>query len=519
MRITLALLALTIGVCLSGSAAGAGASPDALVFFQEDTGLGFGYEGVGYLCQSALDGAVPARLAFDLGPGDDAPLSPAFSPDGVLVAFVAPGLGGNHLPEIFVAPAAGGALRAAAPNVGFASSPTWTADGRWVVFGGMDFNQPLGVRHDAFFRVGSNGRDLEELPGGAFGASPAVSPDGTLVAFSGGRDTVDGQGDLQLLDVASGRVMSLTREAGWESEPSWSPDGRTIVFQDDTGPLTTQLSTIQSDGSGRRDLPGSDGGHDPAFSSDGTTLAFARDEDIWVADSAGAGAVNVTRSPPGEGQPAWQPGAGSPRSTRPCAIVGTANADVLRGSRYADVFYDRGGNDTIFAGAGADTIYDGSGDDRIWAGFGRDWIELGDGRNTTHGGPGDDGITGRFFPKPARRPQRIFGDAGDDRIYGGLAADVIDGGSGRDLLFGMPGADSLFGGLGADQLAGGRGADSLTGGAGHDLFLGGPGDDRLFAADATQDRVHGGPGEDAARWDPQLDFLLGVEANARIPRS
>ena len=61
---------------------------------------------------------------------------------------------------------------------------------------------------------------------------------------------------------------------------------------------------------------------------------------------------------------------------------------------------------------------------------------------------------------------RLFGAQNRDGLCGGVGPDVLSGGRGRDKLVGGPGADVLKGGLAADKLIGGPGADVCVGGSG-----------------------------------------------------
>lgn len=54
-----------------------------------------------------------------------------------------------------------------------------------------------------------------------------VSPDGKRIVFSSGRS---GNGDLYLLDLASGELRGLTYGEDTDLYPQWSPDGRDIVY-------------------------------------------------------------------------------------------------------------------------------------------------------------------------------------------------------------------------------------------------------------------------------------------------
>lgn len=56
---------------------------------------------------------------------------------------------------------------------------------------------------------------------------PAWSPDGSTTAFVSDRD---GSDDIDLLDVASGRVTRLTDHPTPDRMPAWSPDGERPVL-------------------------------------------------------------------------------------------------------------------------------------------------------------------------------------------------------------------------------------------------------------------------------------------------
>ena len=110
---------------------------------------------------------------------------------------------------------------------------------------------------------------------------PAVSPDGTLVAFAA-------RGWLWLLDLSSGEARRLTNSAGIDARPAWSPDGRNLAFVRDDG-KGTRIVRIEIETAEERllvDEPAID--LDPAFSADGRVLfyssAVAGDLDLWSLD-------------------------------------------------------------------------------------------------------------------------------------------------------------------------------------------------------------------------------------------
>ncbi len=65
-------------------------------------------------------------------------------------------------------------------------------------------------------------------------SSPAWSPDGKRIAFSG--LSLAGVSDLFVLEMPAGRLQRLTDDLYEDSDPTWLPDGQSIVFSSDRGP-------------------------------------------------------------------------------------------------------------------------------------------------------------------------------------------------------------------------------------------------------------------------------------------
>jgi len=85
-------------------------------------------------------------------------------------------------------------------------------------------------------------------------SAPAWSPDGTRLAFErhgpvGGED-----GDVFVLDLATGGVMQLTEEPSHDEGPAWSPDGTMIAFTSERLDPNGDVWIMQSDGSDQRRL-------------------------------------------------------------------------------------------------------------------------------------------------------------------------------------------------------------------------------------------------------------------------
>ncbi|MEO1109809.1 MAG: calcium-binding protein [Pseudomonadota bacterium] len=220
-----------------------------------------------------------------------------------------------------------------------------------------------------------------------------------------------------------------------------------------------------------------------------------------------------TLQPAGNGQGASYYGGGGSDT-----IVGTDEADILRGEAGNDDISGGdgnddlnggSGNDIVSGGEGNDTISGGSGTDDLSGGAGNDWIRGGLGRDTMSGGAGDDTIyfdnsdyfwnsgvpidiggsgtdiliieTGSRFNTSGLSWygfEKFQGADGDDRVVGndGTIDYWMDGGAGNDQLTGNAGNDTLLGGDGNDTLRGGAGQDEYSGGAGNDTIYFATGD-------------------------------------------
>ena len=110
------------------------------------------------------------------------------------------------------------------------------------------------------------------------------------------------------LDNPDGSTIRMLTTTPGDSSPAWSPDGTKLAFVDNG-----KLLVINGDGSGRRELPTSTGyvNASPSWSPDGAKIAFSvygdNGSDIFALDLASGAQTAVLTAPTNDSWPAWSP--------------------------------------------------------------------------------------------------------------------------------------------------------------------------------------------------------------------
>lgn len=116
--------------------------------------------------------------------------------------------------------------------------------------------------------------------------TPAISPDGQMVAFASNRN---GYWDLYLLRLTTGEVNQLTDTPEYDAAPSWSPDSVWLVYEsyqnNNLDLLITPIDGSLSPSTLSDNLATE---HSPSWSPKGREIAFisnrSGENEIWIAD-------------------------------------------------------------------------------------------------------------------------------------------------------------------------------------------------------------------------------------------
>ncbi|XVF64505.1 hypothetical protein PTKIN_Ptkin09bG0174900 [Pterospermum kingtungense] len=251
---------------------------------------------------------------------------PSFSPAGDRIAYV-------EFPGVYVVNRDGSNRRQVFPLNAFATAWDPVRNGVVYTSAGPEFSS-----ESTKVDIVSINVDDEDQPhykrltiGGKNNAFPSASPDGKWIVFRSGRS---GHKNLYIMDAINGEMAGLRRltNGPWtDTMCNWSPDGDWIAFasdRDNPGSGSFELYLIHPNGTGlRRFFKSGSGGraNHPSFSPDGKLLVFTTDYagisaepisnphhyqpygEIYTIKLDGSDLKRLTHNSYEDGTPSWAP--------------------------------------------------------------------------------------------------------------------------------------------------------------------------------------------------------------------
>ena len=189
---------------------------------------------------------------------------------------------------------------------GYEGEPTFSADGETIAYV-SDRNGNFEI----YLKQISGGPDINLTNDGADDVQPAFSPDGKQIAFVStrssssnllypGRDRPLLGGDIWVMPALGGSPRRIVESGNF---PSWSADGKTIIFTSGTSQGQQKLRRVDAKGGPPQDISVKFKADEPlapfwyysSYSSDMRWISFEADGNIFVVSSEGGEARRIVK--------------------------------------------------------------------------------------------------------------------------------------------------------------------------------------------------------------------------------
>ena len=231
--------------------------------------------------------------------------------------------------EIYVMDADGGNPQNLTNSPRYDTDPSWSPDGKRIVFmSDRDGHAINGFPSYEIYIMDADGGNQQNLTNSPrYDTDPSWSPDGKRIAFASDRFAFDREKtplsfDIYVMDADGSDPQRLTENRMDDRDPSWSPDGKRIVFRasreghfENKFAITDEIYVMDTDGQNLQRLTENrKNDWSPSWSPDGERIAFASDRkgefenfEIYVMDADGGNQQRLTNNRVWDMDPSWSP--------------------------------------------------------------------------------------------------------------------------------------------------------------------------------------------------------------------
>ncbi len=249
---------------------------------------------------------------------------PNWSPDGKMITFQSNRKG--NISQIYIMNTNGTGVMRISDGSHSSETPRWSPDGSFIMFSGY---LDTSYVNNEIFLIEPDGTGLKRITDHPLrDGHPKFSPDGEKIIFNSQRDD-EGVLDLKNyelyeMNIDGTNVKRLTNYLEWDTYPSYSPDGKEILWRrilaDTTAPRSynSEIFKMNKDGSGLKNLSNhkSFDGY-PEWSPDGKSIVFVSSRhgettnhlQLFVMDADGSNVQQITWNKVEEEdvRPDWSP--------------------------------------------------------------------------------------------------------------------------------------------------------------------------------------------------------------------